>query len=275
MKKLSLLIEFVIQKINFLNFILEKNQNLLNFFIIILLQVLKNLFHHQYSFQKRTEQTFFNKNKEEEMEEIKKMNFDINLKKDLENEKQIEEEMLSKMLNMMLENNQQNNQQNIQNNIEKNIQENIEENIENNIQDLYWEFIDLKGKIQGPFPQKQMLKWTQKGILKPSLLSRHSNESHFFPLCCFFPDFSKAFISDPKKTNTGNNQQQKNPFPFPQSILPLIFQIRPLEKEINQKEIHNEPIVPILQQENLKPSFFPTPRFPNIQPPFLPQNNRK
>jgi len=68
-----------------------------------------------------------------------------------------------------------------------------------------WQYKDLKGNVQGPFPTEKMQQWYEKKLLKNDLqlrcrlcIGRTTAFSEFSPLRNLFPEVSDAFTVPPK-----------------------------------------------------------------------------
>lgn len=68
-----------------------------------------------------------------------------------------------------------------------------------------WEYLDMAGKVQGPFSSCAMHSWFSYGFLPMSLLVRPSGDSGFLPVNAYFPDglpFSTP-VSSPTGASSG------------------------------------------------------------------------
>merc|ERR1712012_433305 len=62
-----------------------------------------------------------------------------------------------------------------------------------------WEYLDPKGRKQGPFSLEQMMKWHDTGVFKATLPLRCDPNDRFIPLKDLFPHPMVPFLRAPKR----------------------------------------------------------------------------
>eukprot|EP00931_Biecheleriopsis_adriatica_P066770 TRINITY_DN4104_c0_g1_i1.p1 TRINITY_DN4104_c0_g1~~TRINITY_DN4104_c0_g1_i1.p1 ORF type:complete len:706 (-),score=138.05 TRINITY_DN4104_c0_g1_i1:327-2360(-) len=70
-----------------------------------------------------------------------------------------------------------------------------------------WQYMDTKGKIQGPFPSSQMALWHEHGMLPPSLSLRLTTDTNFSTIAAYFPSPLVPFRSSPVKPGASKSEQ--------------------------------------------------------------------
>ena len=75
---------------------------------------------------------------------------------------------------------------------------------------LPWFYIDLHGKIQGPFDKIQMRQWDAAGYLEENLLISQNWDGPYQALALLFPDRSTAFLPSALDCETANDSEEED-----------------------------------------------------------------
>ena len=73
-----------------------------------------------------------------------------------------------------------------------------------------WFYVDLHGKIQGPFDKIQMRQWDAAGYLEEDLLISQSWDGPYQALALLFPDRSTAFLPSTLDCETVNDSEEED-----------------------------------------------------------------